>query len=381
MSGKEKWTARGAGKCPKCTFTYSTFKKPERCTQSQFYLGGKFVPKEGTSSNRKRKLNNPQAVSVCSFADNLLHSIEVIDRDDRSFCLVVGSSRVCYFNSCGNLRALAVASGQEQLNKFSCPHVEKVKDSVPSREDHHLNLEKLAEYPGGADILRNMTDAADYAKQLGVPQVIRVSGSSYVVCGIPDTSATTGFVHVKSHNDTLLCSMKHCQIFSGGKQLKTWHVCLHVHLLSCSLDLWKVPSPAIASSTTPTAAVSTCTIPTSSVARKSTLKLNQATHYPYHIPLSVISASRNADSRTLCGMDGGWPKEFTAVDVICRVCGSRPHPPRCHPGTQGKAFLITNSNPFLPVNVKVRMCQNVACQAIHQPQVYDLGVHTVFVFS
>ena len=174
MSGKEKWTARGTGKCLKCTFTYSTFKKPERCTQCQFYLGGKFVPKEGTSSNRKRKLNNPEAVSVCSFADNLLYSIKITDRDDRSFCLVAGSSRVCYFNSCPNLRALAVASGQEQLNKFSCPHLEKVKDSVPSREEHHLNSEKLAEYPGGADILRNMTDAADYAKQLGVPQVIRV---------------------------------------------------------------------------------------------------------------------------------------------------------------------------------------------------------------
>ena len=206
---------------------------------------------------------------------------------------------------------LAVASGQKQLNKFSCPHLEKVKDNVPSREEHHLNSEKLAEYPGGADILRNMTDAADYAKQLSVAQVTRVSESSYVVCGIPDTSARTGFVHVKNHNDTLLCSVKHCRIFSGGKQLKTRYVCLHVHLLSCSLGLWKLPSPAIASSTTPTAAVSTCTstetsstIPTSSVARTSTLKLNQATQYPYHIPLSIISASRNADSRTLCGMDG-----------------------------------------------------------------------------
>ena len=29
------------------------------------------------------------------------------------------------FNSCRNLRALAVACGQEQLNKFSCPHLEK----------------------------------------------------------------------------------------------------------------------------------------------------------------------------------------------------------------------------------------------------------------
>ena len=75
-------------------------------------------------------------------------------------------------------RALAVASGQEQLKKFSGPHLEKVKDSMPPMEEHHLNSEKLAEYPGGADISRNMTDAADYAKQLGVPQVIRVSESS-----------------------------------------------------------------------------------------------------------------------------------------------------------------------------------------------------------
>ena len=76
MSGKEKWTARGTGKCPKCTFTFSTFKTPERCTQCQFYLGGKFVPKEGTSSNRKRKLNNPEAESVCSFAK--IHFIQLI---------------------------------------------------------------------------------------------------------------------------------------------------------------------------------------------------------------------------------------------------------------------------------------------------------------
>ena len=152
-------------------------------------------------------------------------------------------------------------------------------------------------------------------------------------------------------------------------------MCLHVHLLSCCLGLWKLHSPAIASSTTPTAAVSTCTsnetsstIPTSAVARTSTLKLNQATHYPYHTPLSVISASHNADSHTLCGMDGGWPKEFTPVDVVCRLCGSGLHPPRCHPSSQAKAFLITNSNPFSPVNVKVGMCQNVACQAMHQPK-------------
>ena len=133
MSAKEKWTARGTGKCPKCTFTYSTFKKPERCTQCQFFLGGKFVPKEGTSSNRKRKLNNPEAVSVYSFADNLRYSMKVTTEMTEVFAWWLAQVGSAIFNSCRNLRALAVACGQEQLNKFSCPHLEKVKDSVPSR--------------------------------------------------------------------------------------------------------------------------------------------------------------------------------------------------------------------------------------------------------
>lgn len=40
---KEKWTARGTGKCPKCSFTYSTFRKPPNCFQCNFFLGGKYV--------------------------------------------------------------------------------------------------------------------------------------------------------------------------------------------------------------------------------------------------------------------------------------------------------------------------------------------------
>ena len=114
--------------------------------QTVSVLSWKFAPKGGTSSNRKRKLNNPEAISVCSNAGNLLYSIKVRDRDDRSFCSVAGSSWLCYFNSCHNIHASAVASGQEQLNKFPCPHLEKVKDSMSSREEHHLNSEKLAEY-------------------------------------------------------------------------------------------------------------------------------------------------------------------------------------------------------------------------------------------
>jgi len=254
-----------------------------------------------------------------------------------------------------------------------------------------LTAELVSDYPGGSYI---------HAKQLGVPQVVRVSETSYSVCGIPDTTAEIGFVHVKKINGSFMCSVKHCRVLSGGKQLKTCHVCLHVHLLSCCLGLWKAPLAAsatviqscsvtnsashssVATSTltsfASTSSISTVnssitsvpTSDTSSVSRTSTIKLNLATRFPYHIPLQVISAARTADSRTLCGIDGGWPKQFIAADVVCRLCGSDFHPPsyRCHPGSQGKAVLITNSNPFLSVEVKVKICKRQIARRCISPK-------------
>ena len=68
--------------------------------------------------------------------------------------------------------------------------------------------------------------------------------TSYSVHGIPDTTAEIGFVHVKRMNGSFIRSVKHCRVLSGGKQLKTHHVCLYVHLLSCCLGLWKAPLAA-----------------------------------------------------------------------------------------------------------------------------------------
>ena len=373
MSGKgATWTARGTGKCPNanCTFTYSTFRKSDRCPECNYFLGGKFVEKPSTSSEKRRKLDNPPSVLVCSFNNNTLYSMKVNRQDDRTFCLVSVSNRMCYYKSCRDFRALSVASGEEMLKKFSCSHLDKVRESVSSKEEYCLSDELVSNYPGGADVTEKMAAAWEYAKQLGIPQVIQVSESTYAVCGLPDTSAEMGFVYVKNKNGSLLCSVTHYITLSGGKQLKARHVCLRIHLLSCCLGLWKSPSPSATTSTSvsPGSSADTSLNATqvSSVSRTSTLKLNLATHYPYHIPLHVISAARTADCR-------GWPKEFTPVDVTFRLCGSGLHPPRCHPGSQGKAVLVTNNNPFLPVVVKVKMCQNADCQAMHQPQVYEMG--------
>lgn len=65
---KEKWTARGTGKCPSCSATYSTFRKPPNCDQCNFFLGGRYVSE--TVSRKRRKLDNPSAVKVCTFGGN-----------------------------------------------------------------------------------------------------------------------------------------------------------------------------------------------------------------------------------------------------------------------------------------------------------------------
>ena len=64
---------------------------------------------------------------------------------------------------------------------------------------------------------------------------------------------------------------------------------------------------------------------------------------------------------------------FPKTKIVVCVALDHLRPPRCHPGSQGKGLLITNMNPFLEVNSKVKMCERVDCQAMHQPQVYDLG--------
>lgn len=112
-----------------------------------------------------------------------------------------------------------------------------MKESVPSKAEFYLTQAKVTEYPGGAVIQSTMEAVLNYSHQLVVPQVVRVSESSYAMCGIPDTYAENGFVHVKFVESRLQCSVTNCCILAGGKQLKAQRVCIHVHLPSCCLGL------------------------------------------------------------------------------------------------------------------------------------------------
>ena len=110
-------------------------------------------------------------MTVCSFAGNSLFSIQVSTKDDRQFCLVSDTSRLCYYSSCKNFRSVSVTSGQQVLNKFQCEHLNKVKESVTAKVGIYLTQAKVTEYPGSADIHSTMEAALNYSHWLGVPQV------------------------------------------------------------------------------------------------------------------------------------------------------------------------------------------------------------------
>ena len=111
------------------------------------------------------------------------------------------------------------------MNKFSCKHLDQVKDAVGAVKEYHLSPQQVSEYPGGSDVHGKMLDAVNRAKVLGVPRVIRVPETSYAVCGMLDIFAENGFVHLKQVTGTFLCVVKNCRTITGGKQLKSRYVC------------------------------------------------------------------------------------------------------------------------------------------------------------
>ena len=103
------------------------------------------------------------------------------------------------------------------------------------------------------------------------------------------THAENGFVHVKSVESRLQCSVTNCRILAGGKLLKARRMYIHVHLLSCCLGLWKSTPIEKQLEPSPTSAMSVGVDhdveAASSVSRMATICLNLSKKFPYNVPL------------------------------------------------------------------------------------------------
>ena len=396
------WSGRGQGACPKCSTTYSSRWKPANCPKCGFELGG------SAPVAKAQKMCCPPAVNICG----ALYSIRTSSRDDR--CLVYSENNlwICLHSDCKDVRAAYVSS--DRAMEFTCQHIKQVPDSVRVLDMYNLTAAKIAAYPCDAptkSILYNISIP------LGREAVYKVSDRTYVVYGPPSATNTLGFCHIKVENTKKAGTAFHkcsCKGFvSKAKQEKSRALCVHLHVLFCSLELYTHgdSDPASAStapaqdtsfstftpgitSNMPTTSLEapsssqqepnnshTASPETPSVSRLSTLNLYSTFKLPYHFSSEYLNNVSVRDASTLLGCDNGWPSVFEVKEVTCQICGEPLGTSKIHSGMRGGSILYTNLNPFKDVVVKVKECTSVECRAMHRVCPSEEGIIIIFVFT
>lgn len=150
-ASKEKWTARRTGNVPNVASPTQLFKNHPIVPNLTFSLVKSMCIIQKLSAT-KRKNWTIQVQWKC------VHSMETTCIPWNSQAGMIGVfalflTRVdCYFSLCKSFHSITAASGQAELNKFSCKHLEQVKQSVCAVQDYNLSPLQVSEYPGGSDV-------------------------------------------------------------------------------------------------------------------------------------------------------------------------------------------------------------------------------------
>ena len=177
--------------------------------------------------------------------------------------------------------------------------------------------------------------------------VIKLSENCYAVYGRPTASNPLGFCHVQQKVDDghFVCSGKDCHgIMSKAKQTRVKAICPHLHMLKCALKLRSdkdvtkqeeqdVRSPVTVSVDVIPDVVADEQLGNESISRRSSVRLALFRKIPYNV----------------------------SKDVLERI------------SKKGKSYLLTELNSFKTIVIKVKVCQNKECKAMHQSLPYDIG--------
>ena len=218
--------------------------------------------------------------------------------------------------------------------------------------------------------------------------VIKLSENCYAVYGRPTASNPLGFCHVKQKVDDghFVCSGKDCNgIMSKAKQTRVKAICPHLHMLKCALKLRSdkdvtkqeeqdVRSPVNVSGDVIPDVVADEQLGNESISRRSSVLLALSRKIPYNVSKDVLERISKLDANCLLGLvNKGWPEEFAPHNTDCQLCNSDVSSAIRHPGQKGKSYLLTELNSFKTIAIKVKVCQNKECKAIHQSLPYDIG--------
>jgi len=137
---KSKWTGRGTGHFPRCHNSYSNAWKPKTCSNCDYEIGGKYVPKT-TTGRKKRKLEWPESVLVLDSQLMRIYSVKLDHRSNRVF-VVKDNTNVCHHEKCKESRAVHMASAVP----FSCAHIGATENSSKPLSAKILNPEDSHAY-------------------------------------------------------------------------------------------------------------------------------------------------------------------------------------------------------------------------------------------
>lgn len=357
-------SGRGKGSCPKCRSQYTNRHKPKNCPSCSFEIGGSYVPKSIT------KVVVPECTMILLSGGTKIFSVKTTTRNNRCFVVMEDGVVMCHNSVCKEKRSVFVHSGQAEA--FTCEHSEKIKvSSEPewSSSCDHGNIETYVADNNTKSVLLGIVN-----KSSSFPHAVRVSENVFAVYSMSTASNSIGYAHVRKDDQFYACSSKDCKASKvKTKQVGSRNICIHIHVLLCCLQAKdKEVSVQSTSESLETVVPVVEEKEASSTSRVNTLQLHSGFELPYEIPEAFLLKNKELDSQTLLGQSG-WPELFEPGETCCVLCKSALSASRCHPGSNGDGILFTDLNPFRKIKIKVKICCDEACQAIHRVIPSDIG--------
>ena len=206
-------------------------------------------------------------------------------------------TRFCEHEKCKTRRAVTVASTEVSVAQFSCQHIEMVQKSEELSERKEMTSELVSEYPCDDATRERLLSLLPDLNEM--PAVVFAGDGCYIVYGPPSSASPMGYTHLSVSSNIYKCASKNCKVISGaGKQQKISRICIHQHVLLCTLRLTnKVTIPTISTSVhKPHHVTQTCD------GHISTIKANLDKCIPAVISPEILNKTRQIDAATLLNM-------------------------------------------------------------------------------
>lgn len=183
-----------------------------------YHLGGSYQPKP-----KKSKCDLPQCVEFLTHGTCVFYACRTV-RNHRCLFVIDGDQTQCHNEKCKLARAAFMNSASNTAS-FSCEHIAKKMEAVPSLSSHTLTAEIIEQYKGDQVTKSNLTATMN---STSFPHLFRLSESIFCVYGPPTTSNPVGFCHLTVSKTKLECSSSDCKGYgSVMRQKKKEKVCIH----------------------------------------------------------------------------------------------------------------------------------------------------------